>query len=492
MQPTIAPIRIPAQQSDSDLLARFVDSTRHLLRQRLRIASLCLLCLSATFLLLSIVTGRSAIPDLLMSTVVIGILVATFAFVDRAKQATLTQLRVVELVVLFAPIAHVLAVLVRRTNLLLDAGEVGQILGLRPTIGAAIALFIAVYGMFIPSTWQRTAVIGFVAAVLQPIVMFLHSVIVPEVGSIDDPNFATTVLTLFAAVAATLAAHIVHRIRREVEEARTYGQYQLREEIGRGGMGVVYRAEHRLLKRPAAIKLIRPEVAADAKAIVDFEREVQLSATLSHWNTVQIYDYGVPASGDFYYVMEFLEGLTLRDRIKSAGSLSANDTIATAKQICAGLIEAHDKGMVHRDLKPENIFLAYTGGYPDIVKIVDFGLAIVTATTSTSDQRRICGTPLYMSPEQALGTEVTPASDVYSLGCILFECLTGTYPFHAGSITELLNKQVYQLPPLEQLPDSAGSLHPVIEQCLRKIATDRYADARMLLAALENCEGTTL
>lgn len=192
---------------------------------------------------------------------------------------------------------------------------------------------------------------------------------------IDYPYFGTPFLLCATAVAATLAAHFVRSIRQEVESARQYGQYHLTTEIGRGGMGVVYRAEHRMLKRPAAIKLIRAGLATNDTAIASFEREVQLSATPSHWNTVQIYDYGRTANGDFFYVMEYLDGETLADRLNHGGAMQPDAAIHIVKQLCDGLDEAHSMSLVHRDLKPANIFLTACGSQHDIVKILDFGLA---------------------------------------------------------------------------------------------------------------------
>lgn len=482
LQTIIAPIRVPSHRTDSELEARFNDATRKLLWSRLLVAAVSLLSLSTVLGLATVLANqRLTVGSLLVVAALSGLVFYLRSQPDRP----LSELRIVELIVLLVPLTHALFVLVVKTEEAIEAGTPSIILALRPTIGAAIGLLLAVYGLFIPSTWKRTALIAGAIACLQPLVIFFHSQFSPQVALVQDANFGTPILTFFAAGIATLAAHVVHNIRHEVEESRSYGQYRLSEEIGRGGMGIVYRAEHRLLKRPAAIKLIRPEVATDENAIGDFEREVQLSATLSHWNTVQIYDYGITASSDFYYVMEYLEGFTLRQKIESSRSLSVDETLAIVTQICAGLTEAHDKGMVHRDLKPENIFLAHTGGCDEVVKIVDFGLAIVTSTVSPSDERRICGTPRYMSPEQALAEDIRPASDVYAVGCILFECLTGQPAFNGKSVTELLNKQVSAQAPLEDVPKHAARLRPVIKKCLKKIASDRYQDARELNEALD-------
>ena len=270
-------------------------------------------------------------------------------------------------------------------------------------------------------------------------------------------------------------------MRLEAEDARSYGQYRLLDEIGRGGMGVVYRAEHRMLKRPAAIKLIRSESAAKDSVIKQFEQEVQISATLTHWNTVQIYDYGTTEAGDFYYVMEYLEGETLADRLSRSGQLTESETTAIALQLCDGLAEAHAKGMIHRDLKPANIFLANIGGQTDVVKILDFGLAVVA-----SGDRRIAaaGTPGYMSPEQIAGDPLDGRSDIYAIGCVLYECLVGQSVFPAGRLHEVLQNHLFKIPDSNRLDSISPTIKPIIQKCLAKKPGDRFADVRELRQSL--------
>src|SRR5580658_8966397 len=171
-------------------------------------------------------------------------------------------------------------------------------------------------------------------------------------------------------------------------------------------MGAVYLAEHALLKRPCALKLIRPEAGADPLALARFEREVQSSALLAHPNTIEIYDYGHTDDGTFYYVMEYLQGLSLSDLVRAAGPLPPGRVIYLFRQVCAGLAEAHGLGLVHRDLKPANVFVAVRGGESDVAKVLDFGLVKLTkdagAAALTSDMT-VSGTPLFMAPEQTVG-----------------------------------------------------------------------------------------
>src|SRR5262249_27530109 len=169
-------------------------------------------------------------------------------------------------------------------------------------------------------------------------------------------------------------------LRCDLHEARKFGHYQLRQKLGEGGMGEVYLAEHQLLKRPCALKLIKPGTggAADPIALARFEREVQSAARLAHPNTIAIYDYGHTDDGIFYYVMEYLRGLSLSDLVRACGPLPPGRVIYLFRQVCAGLAEAHALGLIHRDLKPGNMFVAVRGGESDVAKVLDFGLVKLT------------------------------------------------------------------------------------------------------------------
>ena len=179
---------------------------------------------------------------------------------------------------------------------------------------------------------------------------------------------------LIAAVASVCGTHLINTLRREVFEAKQLGQYRLVKLLGAGGMGEVYLAEHRMLKRPCAIKLIHPDRAGDPRVLARFEREVRMTARLSHWNTVEIFDYGRTDDGTFFYVMEYLPGLSLEDLLERHGPLPAERVVHLLRQTCHGLREAHEVGLIHRDIKPGNIFAAQRGGLYDVVKLLDFGL----------------------------------------------------------------------------------------------------------------------
>ncbi len=190
----------------------------------------------------------------------------------------------------------------------------------------------------------------------------------------------TLFLLLLAAVAAS-GAHMFSRLRRQLAEARYFGQYRLKRQIGSGGMGDVYLAEHQLLKRACAVKLIRASSGLDPRALARFEREVRITATLSHPNTIEIFDYGRTEDGTYYYVMEYLPGLSLADLVDQYGPLPPGRVVYLLRQVCLALHEAHGAGLIHRDIKPSNIFAAQRGGLDDVAKLLDFGLVRPLLTT---------------------------------------------------------------------------------------------------------------
>ena len=206
--------------------------------------------------------------------------------------------------------------------------------------------------------------------------------------------------------------YVLNDLRRDLHQAKKLGQYQLGEKLGEGGMGEVYMAEHQLLKRPCALKLIKPDVNTNPIALARFEREVQSAAMLSHPNTIEIFDYGHTDDGTFYYVMEYLPGLSLSDLVRQFGPMEPGRVVYLMRQVCGALGEAHRFGLVHRDLKPANILVAILGGKCDVAKVLDFGLVKLTAAPDapqlTADYT-VSGTPQYMSPEQATATRTSTA-----------------------------------------------------------------------------------
>jgi len=240
--------------------------------------------------------------------------------------------------------------------------------------------------------------------------------------------------------------------RRRLTEAelklRQLGQYTLGEKIGEGGMGVVYRARHALMRRDTAVKLLMPD-RANAAAIERFEREVCLTCQLTHPNTIQVYDYGRTPDGIFYYAMELLSGLNLHDLISRFGPQPEGRVISILTQVCESLAEAHARGLVHRDIKPSNIFLCDRGGVLDWVKVLDFGLVREYRKPSgtAGDEHEFAGTPSFMPPEAIKNSAATdPRSDLYAVGAIGYYLLTGQHVFEDEDVSELQKKQLAASP----------------------------------------------
>jgi serine/threonine-protein kinase len=356
-------------------------------------------------------------------------------------------------------------------------------------------LLIFTYAMFIPNTWRRAAIVIGALALAPDLLVVGMMFAYPAVTELMTPViFVQHVLTMvIAAIAAVFGTHLINALRREAFEARQLGQYRLVAPVGTGGMGEVYLAEHRMLKRPCAIKLIRPEQAGDPQVLARFEREVQMTARLSHWNTVEIFDYGSTEEGVFYYVMEYLPGLSLKDLLERHGPLPAERVIHLLRQTCQGLREAHAIGLIHRDIKPGNIFAAKRGGLYDVAKLLDFGLvkplAEIPSARLTHDGT-ISGTPLYMSPEQARGLgDVDARSDIYSLGAVAYALLTGRSPFERTSPLDVMIAHARDEvePPSAFRFDVPVDLERVILRCLAKDPDERYQDADRLAQALSAC-----
>lgn len=361
-------------------------------------------------------------------------------------------------------------------------------------------LLIYVYALFMPNTWQRAAaVIGTIAAA--PILTLLYvrltseqyAQIVTTNHDFEGYTVSSILTILVAAVSAVAGVRTIGRLRREAFEAKQIGQYRLKRSLGSGGMGDVYLAEHVLLKRPCAIKLIKPEKAGDPEALARFEQEVQATARLTHWNTVEIFDYGRSDDGTFYYVMEYLPGMNLDQLVQMHGPLPPERVIHLIAQTCDALAEAHQEHLIHRDIKPANIFAAHRGGIFDVAKLLDFGLAKPLAAVHDSQltqEGTVAGSPLYMSPEQVTGEVPDARSDIYSLGMVMYFLLSGRPPFVEGNPMKILIAQVHERPTplIEVNPSVPGDLSEVVMRCLEKDRNDRFANVVELRTALLDCE----
>ena len=305
-------------------------------------------------------------------------------------------------------------------------------------------------------------------------------------GVVDQQRNLTIVLSLLALLLAVFVAKRTSkryrkRMAEAFDEAEQLGQYRLEEKLGVGGMGEVYRAEHGMLKRPTAVKLLKPDLY-DKSSIKRFEREVKLSCQLTHPNTVTIFDYGRTDDGLFYYAMELLDGVTLRDFVSYTGPLPEGRVIYLLRQICGALIEAHEIGLIHRDIKPDNIMVGSTGGWADRITVLDFGLVKDIAApddTRLTNQDYLHGSPGYMAPEVILGESGNdPRVDIYAVGAVGYTLLCGEDPFSGESTVKILMAQVEEDPPrpsevLDREVDS--ELEELIMQCLSQRPEDRPA-----------------
>lgn len=361
-------------------------------------------------------------------------------------------------------------------------------------------LLIFVYAMFIPNSWRRAAVVIGPLAVAPVLIELALKSVSADVAAVLATNslfqsmiVETALVMLLTGVTAVTGVHTIGRLRREAFMARQIGQYHLKKLLGTGGMGEVHLAEHRMLKRPCAIKLIRPDKAGDPRALARFEREVQETAKLTHWNSIEIYDYGHTEDGTFYYVMEYLPGMNLEQLVQMFGPLSPARSVYLLTQVCDALAEAHHHGMIHRDIKPANIFAAKRGGIYDVAKLLDFGLVKTEASPESSEltqEGMVAGSPLYMSPEQAIGDHVDERSDIYSLGLVAYYLLTGQPPFNDEKAIKVLMAHAHEQPPPPSTlrPEIPPDLEEVVLRCLEKDRELRFQDVMALSEALQGCE----
>ncbi len=295
-------------------------------------------------------------------------------------------------------------------------------------------------------------------------------------------------MAVFGLVVALLR---LRRMEIETQEAKRVGNYELLDEIGQGGMARVYRARHRLLKRPTAVKIIELAVAND-EALARFDREVRLASQLMHPNTIEIYDYGRTPEGQPFYAMELLDGLTLQQIVETHGPLDAARTAHVLRGIAGSLSEAHERGLVHRDIKPANVMLCRRGGEHDVVKVLDFGLVKDTRSEATRDLTRalrVLGTPAYMAPERIeRPEEAGHRSDLYALGAVGFFLLAGRPPFQADSDLALAYQVVHTPAPrassVAPMP-VPPSLDALIARCLEKSPERRPPSATAVIEALD-------
>ncbi len=261
-------------------------------------------------------------------------------------------------------------------------------------------------------------------------------------------------------------------------------RYIVESVLGLGGMSVVYKAQHKLMNRIVAIKMLHNVLKQDITALERFKLEAQAASSLNHQNVITVYDFGVTADGEPFFVMDYLEGESLKDLLERKGRLPYDRALALFKQICDGLEAAHKRGIIHRDLKPANVVITKQDDGSELLRLVDFGIAKMMPQAGKADQHltktgEVFGSPIYMSPEQCLGKEIDARSDIYALGCLMYETLTGRVPFIGDSFLETMNKHVGENPkPLHEVVPDANippELENVISRCMAKKPDDRFA-----------------
>jgi serine/threonine-protein kinase len=380
----------------------------------------------------------------------------------------------------------------------------------------AFTLYLIGRAIYVPSSARQTLVIGLLVALLVVPTAFAlglrghdPSIYRPiaeasfRIGSLEAGVQGAVVASLWwatAIIVATSASKVIYGLRAQVRDARRLGQYTLHEKLGSGGMGEVYRASHAMLRRPTAIKLLPPDRLGE-ESVARFEREVQLTALLSHPNTVRVFDYGRTPDRVFYYAMEFLDGASLAQLVSLFGPLPPGRVIHLLEQCAGALAEAHGVGLIHRDIKPANILVIEQGGQPDVAKVVDFGLVkavgggTVTGEAHTlesvSEAESIAGTPQYMAPEAiASPDQIDARTDLYALGAVGYFLLTGEEVFAGGSVLEVCGHHLHS----EPQPPSArlgkplpADLERLLLDCLAKDPAGRPPSARALRDALLAC-----
>jgi len=357
------------------------------------------------------------------------------------------------------------------------------------------SMIIVVFPMVIPLPPRRLLVASLLAAISAPVSLLVLDHLGEYALTIDE-LIGVSVSPAFAVVLAYFGARMIYAIGLDVSRARLLGAYRLESRLGAGGMGEVWRASHRMLARPAAVKLIAPrQLGDDTHAVLArFEQEAQATALLRSPHTVEVYDFGLSSDGSLYYVMELLDGLDLQKLVKTHGPIPASRVVHVLRQACHSLGEAHGAGMVHRDIKPANLFVCRYGSDVDFVKVLDFGLVKkqeLVEDAALTQKGQFLGTPAFVAPEMALGSAIDGRTDLYSLGCVAYWLLTGSLVFEAGNPMALAAKHLQEqpVPPSHRTEmEIPADLERVVLDCLRKDPVDRPGSAEELAERLSACD----
>ena len=368
-----------------------------------------------------------------------------------------------------------------------------------------VPAIVILFPLILPGPPRRMLAAAIIAGAMAPLALLLLDIL-GKVKGAADAYAPAAVGSAFAVGFSYMGARMVYGLGREVVAAREMGSYRLEEKLGQGGMGEVWRARHHMLARPAAIKLIRPALTADARpgAAEDlrrrFEREAQVTARLRSPHTVNLFDFGVMDDGAFYYVMELLDGLDADTLMRRFGPFPAERVVYVLRQVCHSLSEAHSYGLVHRDIKPANIYLCRYGEEHDFVKVLDFGLVKALGENGGSDsdtalthENVVHGTPGFIAPEQALGkAELDGRVDIYATGCVAFWLLTGQTVFSAATPMGLLMQHVNapaMAPSTRTKTAIPEPLDRLVLECLAKNPDERPQSARELARRLGDVDG---
>jgi eukaryotic-like serine/threonine-protein kinase len=367
-----------------------------------------------------------------------------------------------------------------------------------------VPVIVILFPLVLPGPPRRVLWGSIAAGAMAPLALFLLDVF-DTVAPRPEAYAQTIISSVFAVGFAYMGARVVYGLGREVVAARALGSYQLEERLGQGGMGEVWRARHRLLARPAAIKVIKPSLIADSRTAASadvfrrFEREAQITARLRSPHTVELFDFGVADDGAFYYVMELLDGLDVDRLVRASGPIAAERAVYILRQVCHSLSEAQSCDLVHRDIKPANIFLCRYGEDYDFVKVLDFGIAkaasrdlaaAATGPVLTRDNV-VRGTPAFIAPEQAMGAALDARADIYATGCVAYWLLTGELVFTGDTPIGILMQHV-TAPPMApsartELPIPAA-LDELVLSCLAKDPAARPQSARELARRLADVQ----
>ncbi len=364
-----------------------------------------------------------------------------------------------------------------------------------------ICIVVLLHPMIVPNTPVRIVTAAFVAASMDPVGLAIAGLRGQEL-----PPFAVALWAYLpnyvCALLAVMVAAIFTRLGRQVQDARELGSYRLGDLLGRGGMGEIYEANHRMLRRPAAVKLIRSDAIRRGTESADtivarFKREANTAANLHSPHTIALYDFGVTSDGNFYYVMELLKGIDLEQVVEQFGPMGEMRVAYLLRQACDSLSEAHTYGLVHRDIKPANLYTCRVGIKPDFLKVLDFGL-VKTMPEAGEDSTKLTaadlttGTPAYMAPEVALGEDIDRRADIYSLGCVAYWLLTGRLVFDGESPMKVMLLHIDSEPaPPSQVSELAisRSMDDVVLACLAKDPAARPATATEVSDLLQKVTG---